>query len=497
MESSDDAIISKDLNGTITSWNDGARLIFGYIAEEVIGKSITILIPRERHEEEPGILERIRKGSRVDHFETIRQCKDGTLIDIELTISPIKNANGKIIGASKIARDITKRKRVETELKKAHEEVVAASRAKDDFLATLSHELRTPLNPVLLIASDAVNNHELAPSVRMDFNTILKNIELEARLIDDLLDLTRIAGGKVILDKRIIDVHSICREAIAMVQEEMVRKEIVLKLKLAASQSEVFADMVRLQQVFWNLLKNAVKFTPQHGLITVESEVSEKDHVIIRIVDTGIGIEPGEMSRLFKTFSQGDQARQFGGLGLGLAISKRLMDVHEAKIHAFSLGRDQGATFTVELPLAKTVGKSAAVSDGSAPFSDGSLPVNTLKNIRILLVEDHEPTRKTLALLLMRRRYEVVATASITEALAQRRNFHVLISDIGLPDGNGCDLMIEMRKRGSIQGIALTGFGMEQDVARSREAGFLMHLTKPVKIQALEKALNAAVKLCS
>ena len=255
--------------------------------------------------------------------------------------------------------------------------------------------------------------------------------------------------------------------------------------------------MVRLQQVFWNLFKNAVKFTPQHGLITVESEVSEKDHVVIRIMDTGIGIEPGEMNRLFKTFSQGDQARQFGGLGLGLAISKRLLDVHEAKIHAFSPGHDQGATFTVELPLAKAVGKSAAVPDGSAPFSDGSLPVNTLKNIRILLVEDHEPTRKTLALLLMRRRYEVVATACIAEALAQKRNFHVLISDIGLPDGNGCDLMIEMRKRGSIQGIALTGFGMEQDVARSREAGFLVHLTKPVKIQALEKALNAAVKLCS
>jgi len=270
-----------------------------------------------------------------------------------------------------------------------------------------------------------------------------------------------------------------------------------LKLNLAAAQSEVFADMVRLQQVFWNLLKNAVKFTPEHGLITVESEVSERDHIAIRFVDTGIGIEAGEMNRLFKTFSQGEQARQLGGLGLGLAISKRLVDVHEAKIHAFSNGRDQGATFTVELPLAKVVGKSATLSDGSAAASEASLPVNTLKNIRILLVEDHEPTRKTLALLLMRRRYEVVAAASIAEALAQRRNFHVLISDIGLPDGNGCDLMIEMRKRASIQGIALTGFGMEEDIARSQEAGFLMHLTKPVKIQALEKALNAAVKLCS
>ena len=331
----------------------------------------------------------------------------------------------------------------------------------------------------------------------MDFHTVLKNIELEARLIDDLLDLTRITSGKVTLDKRVIDVHSIYQDAIATVQEEIIRKEIVLNLKLAASQSKVFADTVRLQQVFWNLIRNAVKFTPQHGLITVESEASGNDHVVIHIVDTGIGIEPGEMDRLFRTFSQGDQARHFGGLGLGIAISKRLMDVHEGKIHAFSMGRDQGATFTVELPLAKNSEKLEAGPDESAPFSDDNLPVNTRKNISILLVEDHEPTRKTLALLLKRRRYEVVATASIAEALAQRRNFHVLISDIGLPDGNGCDLIREMQKRGSIQGIALTGFGMEQDVARSQEAGFLMHLTKPVKIQALEKALNAAVKFCS
>ncbi len=248
--------------------------------------------------------------------------------------------------------------------------------------------------------------------------------------------------------------------------------------------------MVRLQQVFWNLLKNAVKFTPQHGEIVLESEVLEQDRIVIRITDTGIGIEPNEMNRLFNTFSQGDHARHFGGLGLGLVISKRLVEFHDGKIQAFSKGRDRGATFVLELPLAKTYGRTDLESDGTRIFQTENLTVNAPKKIRILLVEDHEPTRKALAVLLLRRHYEVVTAASIAEALAHSQNFHVLISDIGLPDGNGYDLMVEMRKRGSIHGIALTGFGMEQDVTRSQQAGFFIHLTKPVKIQSLETALS-------
>ncbi len=331
----------------------------------------------------------------------------------------------------------------------------------------------------------------------MDFNTILKNIELEARLIDDLLDLTRITSGKIILEKRLVDVHSICKDAIAIMQDEINQKQIGLTLNLKAVRSNALADMVRLQQVFWNLLKNAVKFTPQCGQIVVESEGSEKDHIIVRIVDTGIGIEPGEMNRLFNTFSQGEQARHFGGLGLGLAISKRLVDFHAGEIRAFSKGRDQGATFTVELPLAKTDEAAGLEPDGSVALSVKNLPINTLKNIRVLLVEDHDPPVKPWRSCSRGGVAKLLPRATIAEALAQVKNFQVLISDIGLPDGNGCDLMVEMRKRGPIQGIALTGFGMEQDVTRSQQAGFLMHLTKPVKIQALENALNAAVKLCS
>lgn len=655
VESSDDAIVGKDINGMITSWNQGAERIFQYRPSEVIGKSITILISPERQDEETNILERIRQGEQIKHFETIRRRKDGTLIDVALTISPIKDAGGKIIGASKIARNITERKRnerqqrslyelvatvnaapsiteiceagleaivqcqnadraaillcdaggamrfkashglsetyrraveghspwkkgevahpilidnvatagfddglrkaVEAEgiqamafipvtyekrllgkfmvyfnephaftpeelrpaqtiasqigfalerehvlqqLKLAHDDLVAANRAKDDFLATLSHELRTPLNPVLLLASDAMSNRELPPRVRADFNTIRKNIEMEARLIDDLLDLTRIARGKIILEKHFINLRTVLQDAIAQVREEMEQKQIVLDLQLKAPQHTVYADAVRLQQIFWNLLKNAVKFTPNGGRITVETHLRE-NKLCVKISDTGIGMTREEIAGIFTAFSQGEHAstngHRFGGLGLGLSISQKLTEFHSGKIIAASQGRNQGSTFTVELPLADT-GETRGSSRVSRDPEEARQP-NAAKSIRILLVEDHEPTRTTLTSLLMRRRYDVVAAATVAEAraIADTRNFDLLITDIGLPDGNGYDLMNELVKKSPLRGIALTGYGMEHDVTRSENAGFDAHLTKPVRIQSLEAALDTASKL--
>jgi len=498
VESSDDAIIGKDINGFINSWNHGAERIFQYTADEIVGKHITTLIPPERRDEEVEILGKIRRGESVKHYETVRQRKDGSFINVSLTISPIKDASEKIIGASKIARDITEHKRAEKELRKAHEELIAAARAKDDFLATLSHELRTPLNPVLLIASDAANNHELPPRARTDFDTIRKNIELEARLIDDLLDLTRITRGKIILDKTFLDVHRILEDATATVGDEMNQKQIVLKMDLKAAQHMVFADAVRLQQIFWNLLKNAVKFTPNGGKITIETGVDE-NKLAVKITDTGIGMTADEAGHIFTAFSQGthtngNNGNRFGGLGLGLAISQRLAEFHSGKIRATSEGRDQGSTFIVELPLAETAGKNVDGIASHPPDSPRDLPAKT-NGIRVLLVEDHEPTRIALTQLLMRRSYKVITAASIAEArtLAAAQNFNLVVSDIGLPDGNGYDLMAELQKNGAVKGIALTGYGMEQDVARSHAAGFVAHLTKPVSIQSLEVALNAAI----
>jgi signal transduction histidine kinase len=433
----------------------------------------------------------------VHHYETIRRCKDGRLVEISLSVSPIRTASGEITGASKIARDITERKRAEKELKKAHEEVLTASRAKDDFLATLSHELRTPLNPVLLIASDAATNRELPPRVRTDFDTIRKNVELEARLIDDLLDLTRIERGKIMLDKRAVDVHQVLQDAIAQEQEEITRKDISLNLKLQAPRTTVCGDPVRLQQIFWNLINNSVKFTSPGGQITIESGARE-DRLFIRISDTGIGMTPEEVGRVFNAFSQGAHAEsgngsRFGGLGLGLAISQKLAELHSGKIVASSEGRGKGATFAVNLPLSEVSDENEVLVD-QPPGASAALPTRT-NPIRILLVEDHEPTRTSLARLLMHRYYEVVTAASLAEArnLAQTKDFHLLISDIGLPDGSGYDLMMELRRARPLKGIALTGYGMEHDVARSLDAGFLAHLTKPVGIQSLETALNAVL----
>ena len=373
----------------------------------------------------------------------------------------------------------------EAELKRVNDEIAAASRAKDDFLAVLSHELRTPLNPVLLIASDAVNNHDLPPRTRTDFDTIRKNVELEARLIDDLLDLTRIARGKVILEKQILNASRVLEDAIAHVREEMDQKQIVLKMQLKLAQHTVLADPVRLQQIFWNLLKNAVKFTPNGGQITIETGVNG-NKLAVKITDTGIGMTPDEAGHIFTAFSQGNHTNdnnghRFGGLGLGLAISQKLAEFHSGKIHATSKGREKGSTFVVELPLAETVGESRGALDSHPTDSSPDLPAKK-NGIRVLLVEDHEPTRTALTQLLMRRSYKVITAGSIAEArnLAAGQSFNLVVSDIGLPDGNGYDLMAELQKNGEVKGIALTGYGMEQDVARSRAAGFVAHLTKPV-----------------
>jgi PAS domain S-box-containing protein len=492
VEFSHDAIIGKDINGIITSWNRGAQEVFGYAAAETIGKSVTLLIPPDRRSEEGEILARLRRDECIDHYETLRRHKSGRLLEISLTISPIKDAAGTIIGASKIARDITEQKRIQRELNRVHNEVLTASRAKDDFLATLSHELRTPLNPVLLLASEAAANHELPPRIRTDFDTIRKNIELEARLIDDMLDITRISRGKLDLHLKPIEIHAVLRDAISTVQSELDQKNIRLTLKFNAKKQAVSGDAVRLQQVFWNVLKNAAKFTPQNGKIFVETKTVNSG-VMIQVTDTGIGMTPEEISRIFEAFSQGTHTG-FGGLGLGLAITRKLIELHKGSIRASSPGKGLGAAFIIELPVMQKAGKispAPPVPSGRAPSPS---PSKKAGSSRVLLVEDHEPTRLALAQLLLRRGYKVESAASLAEAraLAKGQEFNLLVSDIGLPDGNGCDLMREISKFQNLPGIALTGYGMEEDVARTYAAGFIAHLTKPVRVESLDEALSLA-----
>ena len=389
----------------------------------------------------------------------------------------------------------------EAALRASEAQFKAASHAKDEFLAALSHELRTPLNPVLLLASHAARDATLPAEVRADFDAIRKNVELEARLIDDLLDLTRITRGILRLELRTVDPHAVVRDAVAIVRPEAEEKGLQIALNLAMAQPVVRGDVVRLQQVFWNLLKNAVKFTPAGGRISLETQVADATgEWTLSVADTGIGLTAEELAQVFEAFAQGEHARRlgshrFGGLGLGLAISRTLVEMHAGGIGARSRGRDQGSVFTVTLPLSRGRAPAEPVRAPEAAAPAAASPAAG-RRLRILLVEDHAATRATLANLLGSHDYAVVAADSVgaARAAAAREDFDLVISDLGLPDGGGCELLEELRAaQPGLPGIALSGYGMDEDVARSRRAGFAEHLIKPVGFDALEAAILTAL----
>lgn len=478
---------------------------FGFEPHELIGKHFTEVMGEAPYAAIRHHIEAALAGQRVEFEIEIPYASLGPRW-VFVIHEPERAASGEVVGLVAVIADITERKRAEGEVAAARDAAMAASRAKDDFLATLSHELRTPLNPVLLLATEAAGNARLAPEVREDFETIAKNVALEARLIDDLLDLTRIVRGKLALDTRPIDVHESLHDALAMAREEIEQKQIRLVLKLEATERVVHGDDVRLKQVFWNVIKNAAKFTPAAGRIVIETRtVAENGILEVSVTDTGIGMLPEEIARIFEAFSQGDHAFQvphrFGGMGLGLAISRMMIELHAGAITAASAGRNQGTTFLIRLPVLRDVVPSRTkagrpdLPPGSGASTASQPPA---VSYRVLLVEDHKPTSRALTQLLSRRNYQVVAADCVAaaRAAAARESFDVLISDIGLPDGNGYELMTELRDNYGLPGIALTGYGMEEDVNRSHAAGFIAHLTKPVSVQALDGAL-AAIPACA
>ena len=483
--SSEDAIVSKDLDGVVTSWNAGAEHLFGYSAEEMIGQPITRIIPAERQAEEGSILGRLRRGEHIAHFETLRVTKDRRFIAVSLTVSPLRDSTGTIIGASKIARDITERKKIEAELRTARDAAEDANRAKDEFLAALSHELRTPLTPVLMLAGEMEQSAQLPEAVRYDFAMIRKNIELEARIIDDLLDLTRITRGKLALQFETVDVHALIEHALAILRSDSGAKDLGITLDLAAADHHVSGDAVRLQQVFWNVIKNAIKFTPQGGRIAIRSW-NEGGHLRVATTDTGMGITPEEMPRIFTAFAQGREAAaaRFGGLGLGLSISALLVRDHRGRIWAESAGRDQGATFHLELPL-------AAAPEPEQPAAP-SIASPGARSLRVLLVEDHEDTRGILQRLMTRWGHSITVAACVSEArdAIARGTFDLLLSDVGLPDGTGYDVIAALREKSDAPALAMSGYGMEADLARTNAAGFAEHIVKPVSAERLRELLT-------
>lgn len=479
VELSDDAIISQTLDGIVQTWNRGAERLFGYAAEEMTGHPMAKLIPDDRREEEAKILERQRAGEHVPHFETVRIRKDGELIHVSVAISPIRAEDGAIIGASSIARDISRQKQLEAELRKARAAAEDASKAKNLFISILSHELRTPLTPALAILSSLEADTTLADEVREQIKMVRRNIETEAGLVDDLLDLTRASRGQVTLHFEAVDVHEALRQSLDGLQKEIEEKHLEVVFALKAKRQFAWADPRRLQQVFFNLLSNAVKFTPVGGTIALRT-ADAGERVRIQIVDSGEGIPPEMLHSIFRAFEQAPESRKHGGLGLGLSIAKSLVAMHEGTLVAESAGAGEGATFTLELLAAE-----------NPTSAKGKATRKPAKSYRLLLVEDDTDTRNALTKLLKGKGYSVTAAATVSEALqaGAAESFDLLLCDLGLPDGNGSDIIRYLKKSSDLRAIALTGFGQEEDVASALEAGFDTHITKPIKLQVLHETI--------
>jgi signal transduction histidine kinase len=398
---------------------------------------------------------------------------------------------------TKLEAEVAKRKQIVKELRVAHaearrarEDAERANHAKDKFLANLSHELRTPLTPVLMCAAALEQERTIEPEFRQQLAMMRRNVEIEARLIDDLLDLTRIAHGKLqLVQSGPVDVHSLLLHTEQIVGDDARQKSIHLQFDLTASEHHVGGDAARLHQVFWNVIKNAIKFTPAGGKVTVHSANPAPGQFVLKVEDTGAGIDPQTLPIIFRAFEQGDaqglQAR--GGLGLGLLISKSIMELHGGTIRAESAGPGRGAIFTIEVATVLPFPSAQVVDDADPQQSRAET-----RRLRLLVVEDNEPTLAVLDRLLRQQGHDVLTASTVSGALilAAAHQFDFVISDIGLPDGSGLDLMRQLTKDYGLRGISLSGYGMTEDRVKAQQAGFLAHLVKPINFEQLHDLLQ-------
>jgi PAS domain S-box-containing protein len=441
-------------------------------------------------------------GHVVQGIEASLTLESGEVCRFQASAGPLLAPDG-VLGCVLTLTDITARRRAELEVDRARREAEAANQAKDHFLATLSHELRTPLTPVLAVISGLQEDARLPEDVLMHLAMVRRNVELEARLIDDMLDLTRVARGKLELHRETADLRQVIDHALQTASGDLLAKRLRLVLDLGAGDHALQADTPRLIQVFWNLFSNAVKFTPQGGAITVRSwceETAAGPHLAVEVADTGIGIEPDVLVDIFEAFQQGEQAitRRYGGLGLGLAISKAIVELHGGRLDARSEGAGQGSVFSVRLPVGDVRSRPAAPDAAGAASDRSEAPATVPAELHILLVEDHADTAAAMAELLREMGHRVTVAHSVAAGLAAAERtgggIDLVLSDLGLPDGTGLDLMAELHGRYGVKGIALSGYGMEEDVRRSLEAGFERHLTKPVNLQALQSAIQETAR---
>ena len=492
VETSNDAIISKSLDGIIQTWNAAAERLFGFTAEEAIGRHISLVIPPERLAEEEQIIASLKAGKRIEHYETERVRKNGQLFEVSLTISPIKDNSGNVIGASKIARDITERKRIEHDLQKLATDLANADRRKNEFLATLAHELRNPLAPMsnmLEVIKRAGTDGEI---IKRAHETLERQLGQMVRLVDDLLDLNRITHDRLELRRSEVELSTVIQQAVEVARPLIDAAGHKLIIDLPDEPIYLNADRARLAQVFGNLLNNSSKYTRPHGTITLSAERTDGE-VVVTVKDTGAGIPKDKLASIFDMFMQvdGTAERSQGGLGIGLTLVKRLAEMHGGSIEARSAGEGQGSEFIVRLPV---ISEPATVSQ-PGPASE---PEPSTQR-QILIVDDNRDSADSLAMLLEitgNKTYMAHDGEEAVEAIEKHRP-EVVLLDIGLPKLDGHEVCRRVRQQPwgrDIVMIALTGWGQEDDRRKSEEAGFNGHLVKPVDYDNLLDLLSVLTK---
>jgi PAS domain S-box-containing protein len=474
VESSDDAIISKDLNGIIKTWNKGAERLFGYTAEEARGKSIKIIIPPHLFAEEDQILRKIRSGERIEHYETMRCDKRGKEIDISLTISPLKDRKGRVIGASKIARDISEHKRLEKTLKEMNER-------KDEFLAVLSHELRNPLTAIHSgFALLHRTNYDPA-TIRQTLEIIERQTQHIHHLADDLMDITRINQGKIPLHLEPMPIRSAICLALESCEEALKNKHHRLVLNLPEEPIFILGDITRVAQIMINIFGNAIKYTPANGKITISVGKTETE-AHIKVQDTGIGIPPEMLDRAFEMFRrvENNSSLSVDGLGVGLGIAKKLAEMHGGKITPANTS-EAGCEFIISFPRIADPAPAAETENHPAPN-------DTVSGKRILIIDDNCDAARVFEKLLSMEGYNV-RTATDGETgieIAFQFQPDVCLCDIGLPHMNGYQVAEYLKETmPEMLLIALTGWGRPEDVSHARETGFNHHVVKSTCIDEI------------
>ena len=485
VESSQDAIVGKTLDGVVTSWNQAAERMFGYTAEEMIGQSVLKLIPLERRPEEHMILTRVRRGERIESYETERLRKDGSRVELSLTISPVRDAGGRVIGASKIARDISAARAAERELRSREEQLRVASQRKDEFLAVLAHELRNPLAPIANTL-ETLRIGGIDQGVAGELLAVAhRQLQHLVRLVDDLMEVSRITRDSIELRKELLPLQSAVQSAIEISQPLVAEHRHRLEVDLQPDRLVVNGDRTRLAQIVANLLNNAAKYTPDGGRIRLQL-TREGDYAVVRVTDNGAGIPPDMLTRVFEMFTRLDRAleRTQGGLGIGLSLVQRLAQLHGGSVEAHSDGLGRGSEFVVRLPLA--AGKSA---DNGGVKQEPELPA-----CRLLIADDNRDAARVLALLLRTLGQDVHVAHDGEQAIEKARELKpdVVLLDLGMPVLSGYEAARRMRREPwgkDLVLVAVTGWGQEHDKQRTKAAGFDHHLVKPVTAAVLKELL--------